>query len=111
MVALAATATSIHVRLRDDEGESVTLRPGVVWPLEQLRRGLPFDRTLHGVDVTPAIARVTWHGPPHVVERMWNKGVHTHRHEGGGESLQGGRLYLGCGNAKGLQSTVRKRAL
>jgi len=96
---LAETATSIHIRIAGDESESVTLKPGVVWPLQQLRRGLPFDKTLHGVDVTPAIARVTWHGPPACVERLWNKGVDRHRES---ETLRQGRLYLGCGNPNGL---------
>jgi hypothetical protein len=96
---LAETATSIHIRIAGDESESVTLKPGVVWPLQQLRRGLPFDKTLHGVDVTPAIACVTWHGPPACVERLWNKGVDRHRES---ETLRQGRLYLGCGNPNGL---------
>lgn len=101
LMKLASSSTSIHIRLHGDEAEGITLKPGVVWPLEQLRRGMPFDRTLHGVDVTPAIARVTWHGPSSVVDRMWNKGVHRHR-DAVGETLKDGRLYLGCGNPNGL---------
>lgn len=96
---LANTATSIHIRIAGDEAESVTLKPGVAWPLQQLRRGLPFDMTLHGVDVTPAIARVTWHGPPSCVDRMWNKNIRSHREA---ETLEEGRLYIGSGNPNGL---------
>ena len=46
--------------------------PGVLWPLQQLARGVPFDRTLHEMDVTPAIARVTWVGPSDVVDAIWS---------------------------------------
>jgi hypothetical protein len=101
VMALAARATSIHIRVHGDETDALTLRPGVVWPLEQLRRGLPFDTTLHGVDVTPQIARVTWHGPSSVVDRMWNRGARTNSQFG--RTLEDGRLYLGCGNPNGLR--------
>ena len=40
---LAASATSIHIRLSGQPHRSVTLRQGVLWPLERLRRGLPFE--------------------------------------------------------------------
>jgi len=96
---LARSATSIHIRLRGHPAESLTLKPGVVWPLQQLQRGLPFDQTLHGVDVTPPIARVTWHGPSHLVERMWNKGIAQHKK---GATLHDVRLYLAAGNPGGL---------
>ena len=51
---LAASATSIHIRLSGQPHRSVTLRQGVLWPLERLRRGLPFDVTDSGGDVRPA---------------------------------------------------------
>ena len=51
---LAASATSIHIRLSGQPHHSVTLRQGVKWPLERLRRGLPFDVTDSGDDVRPA---------------------------------------------------------
>ena len=51
---LAASATSIHIRLSGQPHHSVTLRQGVQWPLERLRRGLPFDVTDSGGDVRPA---------------------------------------------------------
>ena len=103
---LASAASSIHIRLRGDETESITLRPGVTWPLQQLARGLPFDRTLHGVDVTPSIAKVTWAGTPSRVDAMWNRGVAEHRH---GDSLRHGRLYLACGNPSGLHLVAGER--
>ena len=100
IVRLASSATSIHIRLHDDDSESVTLNPGVVWPLQQLQRGLPFDSTPHGLDVTPAIARVTWSGARHLVDAMWNKGTRERRE---GNSLHAGRLFFGCGNPNGLR--------
>jgi len=84
---LAASATSIHIRLAGQPHRSVTLRQdapldpngrssgrqGVpfdpLWPLERLRRGLPFDVTDSGGDVRPApctphAARRTPHPAP-----------------------------------------------
>ena len=112
---LASAATSIHIRLAGGSGGdlySLTLKPGVAWPLQQLQRGLPFDRTLHGVDVTPAIARVTWAGDPQMLDAMWTKGVNSTRGvpEDVGESLrQGGRLYAAVGNPNGLFLVAGKR--
>jgi len=68
---LAASATSIHIRLAGQPHRSVTLRQGVLWPLERLRRGLPFDVTDSGGDVRPApctphAARRTLHPAPRI---------------------------------------------
>ena len=105
---LAADAQTIHIRVRGDETSGITLRPGVEWPLQQLRRGLPFDTTLHGVDVTPAIARVTWTSPSNdaLVDAMWTKGS-SRRKEG--NTLRDGRLYLGAGNPHGLNLIAGSR--
>ena len=105
---LAAAANTIHIRIKGDENQSVTLKPGVEWPLQQLRRGMPFDTTLHGVDVTPAIARVTWTsvGGDKFIEAMWNKGASRHRES---NTLRQGRLYLGCGNPHGLHLLAGSR--
>ena len=99
---LAKEACTIHIRIKGDENKSITLKPGVDWPLQQLRRGLPFDTTLHGCDITPQIARVTWASPggEQYVQAMWNKGTSRHRES---STLKFGRLYLACGNARGLQ--------
>ena len=69
---------------------------------------MPFDSTLHGVDVTPAIARVTWTsvGGDKYVEAMWNKGASRHRES---NTLRQGRLYLGCGNPYGLHLLAGSR--
>ena len=94
---LAGRASSIHIRVAGDADESVTLQPGVGWPLEQLRRGVPFDKTLHGVDVTKAIAQVTWSGS--MADSMWNRGIATYSE---GASLIDGDLYHAAGNPNGL---------
>ena len=61
---LASSATSIHIRLADQEHHSVTLKSGAEarWPLERLARGLPFDVTDSGGDVTRELAERTWSG-------------------------------------------------
>ena len=59
--ALAARASSIHVRL-GGEDQSVTLKEGVRWPLEQLALGRTFDRRLDGYAVTEATVAATWIG-------------------------------------------------
>ena len=100
----ARRSVSIHVRVQGEEDESVTLRPGVTWPLDQLRRGLPFDETHHGVDVTPAIARVTWAGTR--VDAMWNKGIGSRTR---GDTLADGRLYLAFENPMGLHLVAGER--
>jgi len=59
--ALAARCTSLHIRSADG-GDSVTLREGVRWPLDQLAAGRTFDRRPDGFAVTDAIAAATWTG-------------------------------------------------
>jgi len=95
--ALASNASSIHIRMANQPAQNVTLQPGVDWPLERLRRGLPFDTTLHGVDVTKAVARVTWTGT--MVDSMWNRGMSKYSE---GTSISDGDLYHAAGNPNGL---------
>ena len=59
--ALAARASSIHIRL-GAEDQNVTLKEGVRWPLEQLALGRTFDRRLDGYAVTEATVAATWVG-------------------------------------------------
>ena len=59
--ALAARASSIHIRL-GAEDRSVTLKEGVRWPLEQLALGRTFDRRLDGYAVTEATVASSWVG-------------------------------------------------
>ena len=59
--ALAARASSIHIRL-GAEDHSVTLKEGVRWPLEQLALGRTFDRRLDGYAVTEATVAASWIG-------------------------------------------------
>ena len=57
--------------------------------------------------MTPAIARVTWAGGDAIVDAMWNRGVGDER--GLGETLRDGRLFLGCGNPRGLHLIAGRR--
>ncbi len=59
--ALAARASSIHIRL-GAEDQNVTLKEGVRWPLEQLALGRTFDRRLDGYAVTEATVAAPWVG-------------------------------------------------
>ena len=59
--ALAARASSIHIRL-GAEDHSVTLKEGVRWPLEQLALGRTFVRRLDGYAVTEATVAASWIG-------------------------------------------------
>ena len=51
---LAKAAQSIHIRTAGRPSDSVTLKPGVTWPLERLRKGRCFDSTLEGTGVAAA---------------------------------------------------------
>ena len=58
---LAARSSSVHIRI-GAAGQSVTLKDGVRWPLEQLALGRTFDHRLDGYAVTNATAAATWTG-------------------------------------------------
>ena len=58
---LASRSSSVHFRI-GAAGQSVTLKDGVRWPLEQLALGRTFDRRLDGYAVTDATAAATWTG-------------------------------------------------
>ena len=110
---LAGTANTIHIRVAGDESRSVTLRPGVVWPLQQLsRRSLTARST---ASTTPAIARVTWAGDPEVIDAMATRGCRPRRRAPArappeaSANLRQGRLYVASGNAKGLHLVSGKR--
>ena len=70
---LAGRSTSIHVRLAGQPGQSATLAKGQSWPLERLRRGMAFHRTLSGGDVSRELAAETWTGS--LAGAMWNVNV------------------------------------
>ena len=95
---LASSATSIHIRLADQEHHSVTLKPGAEarWPLERLARGLPFDVTDSGGDVTRELAERTWSGSR--VKAMVARGPC----QGQDRTLWEGVLYDARTNPEGL---------
>jgi hypothetical protein len=97
--ALATRSSSIIIRQASCPKQSVTLVPGVTWPLEKLSRGEPFDLTLDGEDISRDIAAQTWAGP--CLKSMWNSG----RSARGVGSLEES-LYQACSNARGLRLSL-----
>ena len=84
----------VHVRVAGQPDESVTLKAGVRWPLEQLAEGMAFSSLPNGGDVSEAKAAETWKGRK--VAQMWSRG------HGGNKTLASGALYHACCNGDGL---------
>jgi len=84
----------VHVRVAGQPDESVTLKAGVRWPLEQLAEGRAFSSLPNGGDVSEAKAAETWKGRK--VAQMWSRG------HGGNKMLASGALYHACCNGDGL---------
>ena len=72
---LAGRSTSIHVRLAGQPEQSATLAQGQTWPLERLKRGMAFHRTLSGGGVSKELAAETWTGT--LAGCMWNASVES----------------------------------
>ena len=72
---LAGRSTSIHVRLAGQPEQSATLAQGQTWPLERLKRGMAFHRTLSGGGVSKELAAETWTGS--LARCMWNASVES----------------------------------
>ena len=72
---LAGRSSSIHVRLAGQPEQSATLAQGQTWPLERLKRGMAFHRTLSGGGVSKELAAETWTGT--LAGCMWNASVES----------------------------------
>ena len=72
---LAGRSSSIHVRLAGQPEQSATLAQGQTWPLERLKRGMAFHRTLSGGGVSKELAAETWTGT--LAGCMWNENVES----------------------------------
>jgi len=101
---LAGRSTSIHMRLAGQPEQSATLAKGQTWPLERLRQGMAFHRTLSGGGVSRELAAETWTGS--LAGSMWN----TSAESDPDLSLADGLLYASSTkkNAAGLNLLAGK---
>ena len=101
---LAGRSTSIHMRLAGQPEQSATLAKGQTWPLERLRQGMAFHRTLSSGGVSRELAAETWTGS--LAGSMWNASVESDPDL----SLADGLLYASSTkqNAAGLNLLAGK---